>query len=138
VILPGAAIGRACNICAHTYIENLVTIGEPVTIHSGVYLWDHMDMDMDMDMDRDMEDDVFIGPNVTFTHDKYPRSKHYQNTRSAIRSKRGGSIGAIATIAPGITIGEFAMVGAGTVVTKDVADNTQVMGNLASRVCDIE
>ena len=67
IILPGAVIGDNCNINCHTFIENDVKIGHRVTIKSGVYLWDGIEV----------EDDVFIGPNVTFTNDKYPKSKSY-------------------------------------------------------------
>ena len=121
VILPAAVIGKECNICAHTFIENKVTIGDRVTIKSGVYLWDNIHI----------EDDVFIGPNATFTNDKYPRSKHFPTQYPKTKVMAGASIGANATILPGITIGCFATVGAGSVVTKDVADYAVVQGNPA-------
>lgn len=121
VILPGAVIGDDCNICAHTFIENDVLIGNRVTVKSGVYIWDGVTL----------EDDVFIGPCVAFTNDKKPRSKVYPEQFSRIVVKKGASIGANATILPGVVIGEGAMVGAGAVVTKDVPANTTVVGNPA-------
>jgi acetyltransferase-like isoleucine patch superfamily enzyme len=121
VILPGAYIGDHCNICSHCLIENDVHIGNRVTIKSGVQIWDGISI----------EDDVFIGPNVTFCNDKFPRSRMYQQElpRTVIKSR--ASIGANATILPGLTIGEGAMVGAGSVVTRDVPDNVVVIGNPA-------
>jgi UDP-2-acetamido-3-amino-2,3-dideoxy-glucuronate N-acetyltransferase len=120
-ILPGAKIGEDCNLCDHVFIEDDVTIGDRVTIKSGVQLWDGITL----------EDDVFVGPNATFTNDPFPRSKQHPEafTRTIIR--RGASIGANATILPGLTIGQYAMVGAGTVVTKDVPAYAIVLGNPA-------
>ena len=122
VIFENARIGENCNICAHTLIENDVVIGNNVTIKSGVFLWDG----------TRVEDDVFIGPNATFTNDLMPRSKIYPDVFNGITLKRGASIGANATILPGITIGCKAMVGAGAVVTKDVPDYAVVVGNPAT------
>ncbi|ASG87751.1 acyltransferase [Salmonella enterica] len=124
VILENAIIGEDCNICAHTLIENDVSIGNRVTIKSGVYIWDGITI----------EDDVFIGPCVTFTNDKKPKSKKYPEKFSRTIIKKGASIGANATILPGITIGEGAMIGAGSVVTKDVPANITVIGNPAKAV----
>lgn len=121
VILPGAVLGDDCNICAHTLIENDVIIGNRVTIKSGVYLWDGITL----------EDDVFVGPCVAFTNDKYPRSKHYPDEFLRTVIKKGASIGANATILPGITIGEGAMIGAGSVVLRDVEPYSVVVGNPA-------
>ena len=120
-ILPGAAIGEDCNVCDQTFIENDVIVGNRVTIKCGVQLWDGITL----------EDDVFIGPNATFTNDPFPRSKHYpkQFTRTIIH--KGASIGANATILPGLNIGQYAMIGAGTVVTKDVPPFAIVVGNPA-------
>jgi UDP-2-acetamido-3-amino-2,3-dideoxy-glucuronate N-acetyltransferase len=120
-ILPGARIGADCNICDHTFIENDVVIGDRVTIKCGVQVWDGVVL----------EDDVFVGPNATFTNDPYPRSgQHLEKVaRTLIRS--GASIGANATVLPGLTIGERAMIGAGSVVTRDVPPDTIVMGNPA-------
>lgn len=122
VIFENARIGENCNICAHTLIENDVVIGNNVTIKSGVFLWDG----------TRVEDDVFIGPNATFTNDVMPRSKIYPDVFNGITLKKGASIGANATILPGITIGCKAMVGAGAVVTKDVPDYAVVVGNPAT------
>ncbi|WP_412971996.1 acyltransferase [Glaciecola sp. MF2-115] len=121
VILPNAVIGDNCNICSHCFIENDVIIGHRVTIKNGVYLWDG----------TTIEDDVFIGPNVTFSNDKYPRSKNHDVEFTKTRVCKGTSIGANATILPGITIGEYAMIGAGSVVTKNVPAHTTVKGNPA-------
>lgn len=121
IILRGAKIGYNCNINAQCFIENDVVIGNNVTVKCGVQLWDGITI----------EDDVFIGPNVTFTNDKYPRSKVYpeQFIRTTVRKK--ASIGANATILCGVTIGENAMVGAGSVVTKDIPAGELWFGNPA-------
>ncbi len=120
-ILPGARIGRDCNICDHTFIENDVIIGDRVTIKCGVQLWDGLRV----------EDDVFIGPNATFTNDRFPRSQQRlaEYPRTVIR--RGASIGANATLAPGIIVGERAMVGAGAVVTHNAPPHSKLVGNPA-------
>ena len=120
-ILPGARIGRDCNICDHVFIENDVTVGNRVTIKSGVQLWDGIRI----------EDDVFVGPNVTFSNDKFPRSKHYPDQFLSTVVRKGASIGANATILPGLQIGDHAMIGAGAVVTHDVPPNAIVTGNPA-------
>lgn len=120
-VLPGAKIGCDCNICDHVFIENDVVIGDGVTIKSGVQLWDGIRI----------EDDVFIGPNVTFTNDKFPRSKFYPDHFLSTFIHKGASIGANATILPGLKIGERAMIGAGAVVTRDVPSNAIVTGNPA-------
>lgn len=121
VILEGARIGKNGNICAHILIEGDVVIGDNVTIKSGVQVWDG----------TRIENDVFIGPNATFTNDPYPRSKEYPSEFSGITIKHHASIGANATLLPGITIGEYAMVGAGAVVTEDVPAKAIVVGNPA-------
>jgi acetyltransferase-like isoleucine patch superfamily enzyme/dTDP-4-dehydrorhamnose 3,5-epimerase-like enzyme len=113
-------IGPDCNICDQVFIENQVRIGARVTIKSGVQVWDGVEL----------EDDVFVGPNATFTNDLFPRSKRYQEaTRTLVR--QGASIGANATILAGVVIGRNAMVGAGAVVTKNVPPNAIVVGNPA-------
>lgn len=120
-ILPGARIGEDCNICDHTFLENDVVIGNRVTIKCGVQIWDGVTV----------EDDVFIGPNATFTNDPQPRSKRYPTEFSKTLIRKSASIGANATILPGLTIGMNAMVGAGAVVTKNVPPNAIVAGNPA-------
>ncbi len=121
VVLKQAVIGDDCNICSHCFIENDVKIGNRVTVKCGVQIWDGITI----------EDDVFIGPNVTFCNDRYPKSRNKNWKLEGIKVKKGASIGANATILPGIVIGENAVVGAGSVVTHDVEANTIVMGNPA-------
>ena len=121
VVLPGAKVGNGCNICSHCFIENDVIIGNNVTVKCGVQLWDGVRI----------EDNVFIGPNATFCNDKHPKSGNREFILEHILIKKGASIGANATILPGITIGENAIVGAGAVVTKDVLPGVTVMGNPA-------
>lgn len=121
VVLPGARIGRDCNLNAHCLVENDVVIGDRVTLKCGVYLWDG----------TTVEDDVFIGPNATFTNDKFPRSRRKPEQFQRIVLRRGASIGANATILGGVTIGEGAIVGAGSVVTRDVPPGMIVRGNPA-------
>ena len=121
VIIKGAQIGRNCNICAQTLIEGDVIIGDRVTVKSGVQLWNG----------TRIEDDVFLGPNVTFTNDPYPRSKKYLQKFLGVTIKHNASVGANATLLPGITIGEFAMIGAGSVVTKNVPPYAVITGNPA-------
>lgn len=121
VVLAGARIGRDCNVAAQVLIENDVVLGDRVTVKSGVQLWDGLRV----------EDDAFIGPNATFTNDKYPRSK---NTAFELRPtlvRRGATIGANATILCGLEIGAGAMVGAGSVVTKSVPAGELWLGNPA-------
>jgi acetyltransferase-like isoleucine patch superfamily enzyme len=119
-VLAGAVIGADCNVCDHTFIEGDVIVGDRVTLKSGVYLWDGLRV----------EDDVFIGPQATFTNDARPRSRQpFELLHTTLR--RGASIGAGAVILPGLTIGERAMVGAGAVVTRDVEAGAVVVGNPA-------
>lgn len=120
-ILPGAVIGAECNICDHTFIENDVRLGDRVTLKCGVQVWDGITM----------EDDVFVGPNATFSNDPFPRSRQHPAEFARTLIKRGASIGANATILPGLTIGEKAMIGAGAVVTHDVPPMAIVTGNPA-------
>jgi len=121
VVLPGARIGREVNLNAHCFVENDVVIGDRVTVKSGVYLWDGVRLD----------DDVFVGPNVTFTNDKFPRSKHRPERFLTTHVEAGASIGGGAVLLPGITVGRGAMVGAGAVVTKSVPPNAIVYGSPA-------
>ena len=124
VILEGAQIGSDCNVCAQTMIEGDVIVGDRVTLKSGVQLWNG----------TRVEDDVFIGPNATLTNDPFPRSKKYPKTFGGATIRRNASIGANATVLPGIIIGEYAMVGAGAVVTQDVPARAIVVGNPAKIV----
>lgn len=124
VILPEAKIGENCNICSHCLIENDVVIGDRVTVKSGVQLWDGMRIG----------DDVFIGPNVTFTNDKYPNSGNRNFERLATVIEAGASIGGGATVLPGIRVGTGATVGAGGVVTEDVLAGSVVVGNPARTI----
>jgi acetyltransferase-like isoleucine patch superfamily enzyme len=120
-VLPGAVIGKDCNICDHVFIENDVIIGDRVTIKCGVQIWDGLRI----------ADEVFVGPNVTFSNDKYPQSKRYQTEVLQTHIGRGASIGGGATILPGLRIGARALVGAGSVVTHDVPARAVVSGNPA-------
>jgi UDP-2-acetamido-3-amino-2,3-dideoxy-glucuronate N-acetyltransferase len=121
IVLEGAVIGANCNICSHVFIENDVVIGNNVTIKNGVQIWNGIDI----------ADNVFIGPNATFGNDIFPRSK--VNPPSFLKTilEAGVSIGANATILPGLIIGKNAMVGAGSVVTKSVLPDSVVVGNPA-------
>lgn len=121
VVLQGARIGADCNICSHCFIESGVVIGDRVTIKNGVQLWDGLRVG----------DDVFIGPNVTFSNDKFPRSKHHQAEPLRIEVEPGASLGAGAIILPGLKVGRNAMIGAGAVVTRSVPPNAIVVGNPA-------
>lgn len=120
-ILPGARVGRDCNICDGVFIENDVVVGDRVTVKCGVQLWDGVAI----------EDDVFIGPNATFTNDLFPRSRVRPETFTRTIVRKGASIGANATILAGVEIGVKAMVGAGAVVTRSVPSNAIVVGNPA-------
>jgi len=120
IILDRAKIGKNCNINAHVFIENDVIIGDNVTIKSGVQIWDGIVL----------ENNVFVGPNVTFTNDLVPRSSSFDKTYV----KKGASIGANATIIAGNEIGEFSLIGAGAVVTKNVGKNEVWVGNPAKKI----
>lgn len=124
VVLAGARIGADTNINSHCFIENDVVVGDRVTVKCGNYLWDGVTL----------EDDVFVGPNVTFSNDRYPRSKHYPDAFARTVVKQGASIGAGAVILPGLVIGEGAMVGAGAIVAKDVPAHAVVRGDYARHV----
>lgn len=128
VILSGAKIGQDCNICSHCLIENDVIIGDRVTVKSGVQLWDGLRVC----------DDVFIGPNASFANDRFPRSKKTPEKFLQTTVERGASIGAGATILPGVIIGRNAMVAAGAVVTRSVPPNAIVVGNPAKIVGYVE
>lgn len=123
IILENAKIGNFCNINAFCFIENDVVLGDNVTIKCGVYIWDGITL----------EDNVHIGPNVTFTNDLFPRSKHnFKIVRTIV--KFGASIGANATLIGGITVGDYALIGAGSIVTKNIPNNTLWVGNPARQV----
>lgn len=117
-VLPGAVIGEDCNLCDHVFVENDVIVGDRVTIKNGVQLWDGIRL----------EDDVFVGPNATFTNDPAPRSRQHLPKYPETVVRRGASIGANATILPGVIIDRHAMVGAGAVVTRSVPANAVVVG----------
>lgn len=123
-ILPGARVGSGCNICDHVFVENDVVVGDRVTVKCGVQLWDGVRL----------EDDVFVGPNATFTNDLFPRSRQIPAEFKRTLVRRGASIGANATVLPGLTVGREAMVGAGAVVTHDVPARAIVVGNPAAIV----
>jgi acetyltransferase-like isoleucine patch superfamily enzyme len=122
-IMPGAVIGKDCNIGEGCYIENHVRIGNGVTIKNNVAIWDNISL----------EDNVFIGPAVAFTNDLKPRAQHKKRPEDlvGILVKRGATIGAHSTIICGITINEYAFIGAGSVVTRDVPPHHIVYGNPA-------
>src|ERR1700687_4670147 len=109
-VLEGAVVGRECNICDGVFIESDVTVGDRTTIKSGVQLWNGVRLGRQ----------VFVGPNATFTNDGFPRSKQHHASFPKTIVRDGASIGANATIMPGIEIGESAMIGAGSVVLADV------------------
>jgi UDP-2-acetamido-3-amino-2,3-dideoxy-glucuronate N-acetyltransferase len=127
VVLKDARIGDGCNICSHCFIENDVRIGNNVTIKCGVYLWDGITI----------EDNVQIGPNVTFTNDKYPRAKQPFKLQQT-RIMKNASIGAASVIMGGVIIGENAMIGAGSLVTKDVPANELWFGRPAKFIRKLE
>jgi UDP-2-acetamido-3-amino-2,3-dideoxy-glucuronate N-acetyltransferase len=120
-ILPGAVIGEDGNICDGVFVENDVIVGNRVTVKCGVQLWDGVTL----------EDDVFVGPNATFTNDPFPRSRQHPQSYARTVIERGASIGGNATILPGVRVGAGAMVGAGSVVTRDVPPHAIVYGNPA-------
>jgi len=120
-VVSGAVVGADCNLCDHTFVEGGVRVGDRVTIKSGVYLWDGLQV----------ADDVFIGPAAVFGNDRRPRSKQYPSAFPVTTLEAGCSIGAGAIVLPGITIGHRAMIGAGAVVTRDVPSHALVVGNPA-------
>ena len=124
VVLRDAQIGEDCNFCSHCFVENQVRVGHRVTVKCGVQLWDGVTL----------EDDVFVGSNVTFTNDPFPRSRARPTAYLSTVVKRGASIGANATILPGLTLGERCFIGAGAVVTVDVPARAVVVGNPAKIV----
>jgi acetyltransferase-like isoleucine patch superfamily enzyme len=126
--MEGARVGADCNIGEHSFIEKGAVLGDRVTVKNGVAVWEGVTA----------EDDVFLGPNVALTNDLRPRSKVYHARVTRTLLKRGASIGANATLLCGITIGTYAMIGAGAVVTRDVPAHGLVVGNparLTGHVC---
>ena len=117
VVLPGAKIGKNCNICSHCFIENDVVIGDNVTIKCGVQIWDGMRI----------EDNVFIGPNATFCNDRHPVSRTKEWYLEKVIVHRAAMVGAGAIILPGIEIGEYAQIGAGSIVTKNIAPHAIII-----------
>ncbi len=136
-VLAGARVGARCNVCDHAFIESGAVVGDNVTVKNNVCVWDGVTL----------EDDVFVGPNVAFTNDRYPRSARMPEARERYASpagwlvetvvERGASIGANATILPGVRIGRYSMVGAGAVVTCDVEPFALVVGAPARRIGDV-
>jgi acetyltransferase-like isoleucine patch superfamily enzyme len=122
-VVTGAVVGEDCNLCDHTFVEGDVRMGDRVTLKCGVWLWNGLTV----------EDDVFVGPNVTFTNDERPRSKRYPQEFLKTILKQGCSIGANSTILPGLSIGRWAMVGAGSLVAHEVPDYALVFGSPARR-----
>ncbi|MGY0650750.1 WxcM-like domain-containing protein [Luteimonas sp. A537] len=120
-VLPGARIGRDCNVCDGVFIEGDVVVGDRSTIKCGVQLWDGVRLG----------DDVFVGPNATFSNDPFPRSRKRPEQYSETVVEDGASIGANATLLPGLRIGRGAMIGAGAVITRSVPANAIVVGNPA-------
>ena len=118
IVLPGAVIGRGCNLNAHCLVEGGARLGDRVTLKCGVYVWNGVSL----------ADDVFVGPNATSTNDLHPRSRRPPREWVPTVVERGASIGAAATILAGVTIGEYALVGAGSVVTKNVGAYRVVVG----------
>ncbi|RME04212.1 MAG: N-acetyltransferase [Planctomycetota bacterium] len=125
-IMKGARVGRNCNICDHSFIESGVILGDGVTVKNGVQIYDGVVV----------EDEVFLGPNMIFTNDRNPRAGYKKDRSEFLPTlvKKGASIGANATIVCGVTIGTYAFVGAGSVVTKDVKDHQIVVGNPARAI----
>ena len=120
-IMKGAVIGSGCNICEHCFIENDVKIGNDVTVKNGISIWDGITI----------RDKVFLGPHMVFTNDLKPRSKAHDYIQLKTLVEEGATIGANATVIGGIVIGKFAMVGAGSVITKNIPDHALFFGNPA-------
>ena len=120
-ILAGARIGAGCNICDRCFIENDVAIGDRVTVKCGVSLYDGLTL----------EDDVFVGPDVTFSNDPRPRSGQRLDAFPRTLVRQGASLGAGSVLLPGVTVGRFAMIGAGALVTRDVPDFALAYGSPA-------
>ena len=120
-LLEGSRVGAECQICDRVFIENGVTIGDRVTIKCGVSLWKGVVL----------EEGVFVGPEVAFSNDVRPRSRRHLAEHPITRVERFASLGSGSVFVPGVTIGAYALVGAGAVVTRDVAPHSLVVGNPA-------
>lgn len=127
-IREGARIGRNCILGKDVYVDLAVSIGDKCKIQNGVSIWNGVTI----------KDDVFIGPHACFTNDKIPRAFNYDWKVIPTFIDDGASIGANATIICGVTVGQYAMVAAGSVVTTDVPPFTLVMGNPARVVSKID
>lgn len=127
-IRENAQIGEGCILSKDVYVDHAVRIGDRCKIQNSVSVYNGVSIG----------DDVFVGPNVAFTNDRVPRAFNPEWRITETLVGNGASIGANATIVCGITIGEYAMVAAGSVVTKDVAPYTLVMGNPARPVGKID
>ena len=125
-VLPGARIGADCNVCDHAFVEGGAVLGDSVTVKNNVLVWDGVTV----------EDEVFLGPNAVFTNDQRPRAAFKKGREGWLPTlvRRGATVGANATVLCGVTIGRFAFVGAGSVVTADVRDHALVVGNPARQV----
>lgn len=130
-VMEGAVVGKDCKIGDHAFIESGASLGDRVTVKNGCLIWHGVHIG----------DDVFVGPNVVFTNDMRPRVRHQTTADDWLDTEvaERASLGANSTILSGIRIGRNALVGAGSVVTKDVPDHAIVVGNPARRVgwaCD--
>ena len=133
-VMAGATVGRNCNVGGHSFIESGAVVGSNVTIKNHVCIWEGVTI----------KDDVFIGPHAVFTNDMFPRSPRmpeaaarYESTADWLRPTlvcRGASIGANATILPGLTLGAYCMIAAGAIVTHDVRPHALVAGTPARQI----
>ena len=125
-VMAGAVVGKGCNLCGQTFIEEGAIVGDGVVVKNGVQVWDGVEL----------EDDVFVGPNATFTNDLRPRAARPLPPADFVKTRvlRGASLGANVTVVCGNTIGASAFVAAGAVVTRDVAAHALVAGNPARRM----
>lgn len=136
-VMAGATVGSRCNLGDHAFVETGAVIGDNVTIKNNVCVWNGVRL----------EDDVFVGPNVAFTNDRFPRSPRMPQSRERYERieqwlkqtivERGTSIGANATILPGIRLGRYSMIGAGAIVTADVPPFAMMIGAPARRIGDV-
>ncbi|MEX0825074.1 MAG: acyltransferase, partial [Pirellulaceae bacterium] len=133
-VMSGACVGDHCNIGDHVFVESGAVVGNNVTLKNHVMVWEGVSI----------EDDVFVGPGVIFTNDRFPRSARMPEAKRRYSEKsnwlvetvvrRGCAIGAAATICPGLELGTYSMVAAAAVVTKNVEPYSLVMGSPARHV----